>query len=66
MDRLRNELSEAQREKNEAQQSEMQARIRLAQKLTLTYQLSKSFNDLRSAVMVAIGVGGALLLKKIS
>ena len=52
--------------KNEARQSEIQTRIRLAEKPTLKYQPSKTFNDLRSTVMVTIGIGGALLFKKFS
>ena len=35
MDRLRNELEQAQREKNEARQSEIETRIRLAKKPAL-------------------------------
>ena len=66
MDRLRNELSLAQREKNEARQNEVQTCIRLAKKPTLNYQPSKTFNDLRSAVIVALGIGGGLVFKKIS
>ena len=38
MDRLRNELEQAQREKNEARQSEIKTRIRLSKKPTLKYQ----------------------------
>ena len=37
MDRLRNELEQAQRERNEARQSEIETRIRLAKKPTLQY-----------------------------
>ena len=66
MDRLRNEVALAQREKNEARQNEVQTRIRLAKKPTLNYQPSKTFNDLRSAVIVALGIGGGLVFKKIS
>ena len=43
MDRLRKELEQAQREKNEARQSEIQTRIRLAKKPSLKYQPSKTF-----------------------
>ena len=45
MDRLRNELEQAQREKNEARQNKIETRIRLAKKPTLKYQPSKTFNE---------------------
>ena len=43
IDRLRNELEQAQREKNEAKQSEIETRIRLNKRPTLKYQPSKTF-----------------------
>ena len=64
MDRLRNELEQAQREKNEARQSEIQTRIRLAKKPSLKYQPSKTFNEIRASVMVAFGIGAGLVTSK--
>ena len=64
MDRLRNELEEAQREKNEARQSEIETRIRLAKRPTLNYQPSKTFNEIRASVMVALGIGAGLVTSK--
>ena len=64
MDRLRNELEQAQREKNEARQSEIKTRIRLSKKPTLKYQRSKTFNEIRASVMVTLGVGTGLLVNK--
>lgn len=54
MDRLRNELEQAQREKNEARQNELETRIRLAKKPTLKFQPSKTFNEVRATVMSKI------------
>ena len=64
MDRLRNELEQAQREKNEARQSEIETRIRLAKKPTLKYEPSKTFNEIRASVMVALGIGVGLVTSK--
>ena len=64
MDRLRNELEQAQREKNEACQSEIETRIRLAKKPTLKYEPSKTFNEIRASVMVALGIGVGLVTSK--
>ena len=57
MESYGNELEQAQREKNEARQSEIQTRIRLAKRPTLKYQPSKTFNELLASVMVALGIG---------
>ena len=67
MDRLRNELEHAQREKNEARQSEIETRIRLnnSKRLILNYQPSKTFNKIRASVMVTLGVGGRLVVNKL-
>ena len=64
MDRLRNELEQAQREKNEARQSEIETRIRLAKKPALKYQPSKTFNEIRASVMVMLGLGAGLFTNK--
>ena len=64
MDRLRNELEQAQREKNKARQSEIETRIRLAQKPTLKYEPSKTFNEIRASVMVALGIGAGFVASK--
>ena len=55
----------AQREKNEARQSEIETRIRLAKRPTLKYQPSKTFNDVRSTVMVALGISCGFAVNKI-
>ena len=65
MDRLRNELEQAQRKKNEARQSEIETRIRLNKRPTLKYQPSKTFNEIRASVMVTLGVGTGLLVIKL-
>ena len=65
MDRLRNELEQAQREKNEARQSKIETRIRLAKRPALKYQPSKTFNEIRASVMVTLGVGTGLLVNKL-
>ena len=65
MDRLRNDLMIAQREKNEARQSEIETRIRHAKRPTLNYQPSKTFNDVRSSVMIALGIGCGFVTHKI-
>ena len=67
MDRLRNELEHAQREKNEARQSEIETRIRLnnSKRLILNYQPSKTFNKIRASIMVTLGVGGRLVVNKL-
>lgn len=64
MDRLRGELEQAQREKNEAKQSELETRVRLSQRPTLKYQPSKSFNEVRASVMVVLGVGVGLFTSR--
>lgn len=64
MDRLRNELEQAQREKNEARQSEIETRIRLAQKPILKYEPGKTFNEIRASVTVALGIGAGLVTSK--
>ena len=60
-----NELEQAQREKNEARQSETERRIRLANRPALKYQPSKTFNEIRASVMVTLGVGTGLLANKL-
>ena len=65
MDRLRNELEQAQREKKEARQSELQTRIRLAKRPTVNFQPSKTFNEIRATVMVVLGIGGGLAVGKL-
>lgn len=64
MDRLRDELEQALLEKNEARQSEIETRIRLGKKPTLNYQPSKTFNEVRASIMVALGVGAGLVTSK--
>ena len=64
MGRLSNELEQAQREKNEARQSEIETRIRLAKRPALKYQPSKAFNEIRASVMVTLGVGMGLPVNK--
>ena len=66
MDCLRNELEQAQREKNEARQSEIETRIKLAKRPVPKYQPSKTFNEIRASVMVTLGVGTGLLVNKLS
>lgn len=61
---IRNELEQAQRGRNEARQSEIQTRIRLAKKPTLQYQPTTTFNNVRASVMVASGVGLGLVTSK--
>ena len=56
MDRLRNELEQVQHEKNEARQSEIETRIRLSKRPTLKYQPTKIVNEIRTPVMVALGI----------
>ena len=65
MDRLRNELEQAQREKNEARQSEIETRIRHAKRPALKYQPSKTFNEIRASAMVTLAVWTGLLVKKL-
>ena len=65
MDKLRNDLAIAQREKNEARQNEIETRIRLAKRPTLKYQPSKTFNDVRSTVMVALGISCGFAVNKV-
>ena len=65
MDRLRNELEQAQREKNEARQSEIETRIRHAKRPALKYQPSKTFNEIRASAMVTLAVGTGLLVNKL-
>ena len=65
IDRPRNELEQAQREKNEVRQSEIETRTRLAKRPALKYQPSKTFNEIRASVMVTLGVGTGLLLSKL-
>lgn len=64
MDRLRNELEQAQREKNEARRSEIETRIRLAKKPALNYQPSKVVNEVRASVMVVLGIGSGFIAHK--
>ena len=67
MDRLRNELEQAQREKNEARQREIETRIRLnnSKRSVLNYQPSKTFNEIRASVMLTLGVGAGLVANKL-
>ena len=65
MDQLRNELEQAQLEKNEAKQSELETRIRLSQKPALKYQPSTAFNNLHSSIFLVLGVGSGYVVSRV-
>lgn len=56
-DIFRIELEKAQREQNEARESEIQTRICLNQRPVLKFQPSKTFNDFRTSILLVMGVG---------
>ena len=64
MDQLRNELEQAQLEKNEAKQNELETRIRLSQKPALKYQPSTTFNNLHSSILLVLGVGSGYVVSR--
>lgn len=65
MDRLRNELEQAQREKNDAKQSEVETRIRLSRRPQLKYEGSQTFNSVHSTILLVLGISSGYVVSRI-